>query len=94
MVNYNMGQYYAWSNLNKLIRNKLKGLRGGPLYQFKYIPPQSMRSNIVPFEQWKGRTSFLSLRSLTRGIFILPNPPLCSIFMFCPYEVRISGFIR
>lgn len=50
MVNYNMGRYYAWANLNKLIKTNLKKLRPGPQYEFKYIPPPNqVKAKIVPF---------------------------------------------
>lgn len=49
MVNYNMGRYYAWSNLRNLLRSKLSALRPAPTYSYKYIPPQAMRAKIVPY---------------------------------------------
>lgn len=58
MVNYNMGRYYAWANLNKLIKTKLKSFRPGPTYEYRYIPPKSTtRHEYLPFEQWKGSNS-------------------------------------
>ena len=58
MVNYNMGQYYAWINLKKLVSSLLRKYDSTPVYRFKYIPPKnSNRANIVPFEEWKGSNS-------------------------------------
>ncbi len=40
MVNYNMGQYYAWSNLSKFIKSTYRKYLYTPKYQFTYIKPK------------------------------------------------------
>lgn len=57
MVNYNMGRYYAYQNLGKLVQSAVRKYSKPPAYQFKYVPPKvTQRAVIVPFEQWKGST--------------------------------------
>ena len=63
MVNYNMGRYYAWSNLKKMINSKLRKFSSAPTYKFIYIPPKmTMRPKIVPFEEWKGSKIIVDFR--------------------------------
>jgi hypothetical protein len=57
MTNYQIGRYYGWQNLSRLIKATLRKYGGGPKYEFKYVPPKtSIRAQIVPFEEWKGST--------------------------------------
>lgn len=63
MVNYNMGRYYAWSNLKNLINSTLRKYSSAPTYKFTYIPPKStIRPKIVPFEEWKGSKIIIDFR--------------------------------
>lgn len=57
MVNYNMGRYYAWENLSKLIKKTIRKRFHTPTYSFTYIPPK-IHTNIhfIPFEEWKAST--------------------------------------
>lgn len=50
MVNYNMGRYYAYQNLARLIQSVARKYSQAPAYQFKYLPPKvTQRAIIVPF---------------------------------------------
>ena len=54
MVNYNMGQYYAWSNLSKFIRNTYRKHFYTPRYNFTHIKPKvHTQFEFIPFENWK-----------------------------------------
>jgi hypothetical protein len=57
MVNYNMGRYYAWSNLSKYIRSTYRKHFYTPQYRFTYIQPKVHTSHqFIPFEEWKAST--------------------------------------
>ena len=50
MVNYNMGQYYAWTNLTKLLKSFYRRHFFSPSYKFTYIPPKIHTNHtFVPF---------------------------------------------
>lgn len=50
MVNYNMGRYYAWTNLANLVRSTFRKYSSAPTYKFSYIPPkQTPLPKIVAF---------------------------------------------
>ena len=51
MVNYNMGQYYAWTNLSKFIKSSFRKSFYTPRYKFTYIEPKVHTNfKFIPFD--------------------------------------------
>ena len=100
MVNYNMGRYYAWSNLSQQIKSAFRRHFYTPKYNFTYIPPK-VHTNIqfLPFEEWKA--SILILKQINNSreastsmqLLVLHSLPFLSANLYTRFSKTMTMVI-